>query len=81
MWIMLGYTIILAYIKQIKQCLPYLQISEDDELSKAICSECQSALEGVRSFFEGCFNANQELIIQYRKTRGSHLDLNTHINQ
>merc|ERR1712141_180662 len=60
--------------------LPVL-IAEDDELTKAICHECQSGLEGVRSFFEGCFNANQELVIQYRKARGSSIDLSSHINQ
>ena len=59
----------------------YLQITEDDELTKAICHECQNGLEGVRSFFEGCFNANQELVIQYRKARGSSIDLSSHINQ
>lgn len=61
-------------------CLP-IHISEDDELPNTICLECCDKLEFVRAFFESCFNANQELIIHLRKTRGSPLDLATHINQ
>ena len=32
-------------------------------------------------FFEKCFSANQAQIIHFRKTRGSMLDLEAHINQ
>jgi hypothetical protein len=57
------------------------QITENDDLSKSICRQCCAFLEKIRSFFESCFNTNQAQIIHFRKTRGSPLDLDTHINQ
>lgn len=59
----------------------FSQVSESDELSKAVCSSCVSDIDMVQTFFQKCFNANQELIIALRKSRPSPLDLNTHINQ
>ena len=38
-------------------------------------------MEEIRLFFEKCFSANQAQIIHFRKTRGSMLDLEAHINQ
>lgn len=35
----------------------------------------------MRKFFEMCHSATQQQVIQYRKTKGSPLDLDTHINQ
>ena len=56
-------------------------MTENDELSKAVCVECINGMELVRAFFEKCYNGNQELIIALRKSRPSPLDLPTHINQ
>ena len=57
------------------------QITESDDLSKSICRKCCDFLEEIRLFFEKCFAANQAQIIHFRKTRGSMLDLEAHINQ
>ena len=58
-----------------------MQISESDDLSKSMCRKCCDFLEDIRVFFEKCFSANQAQIIHFRKTRGSMLDLEAHINQ
>ena len=57
------------------------QISENDDLSKAVCISCINGIENVRAFFQQCFNANQELIISFRKSKPCPLDLPSHINQ
>lgn len=56
-------------------------MTQNDELSKAVCSNCIDDVEMVRTFFQKCFTSNQELIIALRKSRVSPLDLPTHINQ
>ena len=56
-------------------------MTENDELSKAVCPECIDGIEMVRAFFQKCFNGNQELIIALRKSKPGSLDLPTHINQ
>ena len=56
-------------------------MTENDELSKAVCPECIDGIEMVRAFFQKCFIGNQELIIALRKSRPSPLDLPSHINQ
>ena len=61
--------------------MTFFQVTENDELSKAVCPECLDGMDSVRAFFQKCFNANQELIIALRKSRPSPLDLPTHINQ
>ena len=71
----------LRVLTTVRLAFPSCQITESDDLSKSICRKCCDFLEEIRLFFEKCFAANQAQIIHFRKTRGSMLDLEAHINQ
>ena len=60
----------------------YFQIEEYDELPKVICASCQNRLEMVRSFFETCFAANHQLVLDHRSRRPEPhpLEFQDHVN-